>query len=398
MYTVPSKREAHVVLLDVLGSRRSQIGFALRVTALVPHTCSICGAAACSLQPRPAARASSARPRSAMPFGTSKHLSHRKRVAKVESAWDADEASSTAVAAAGPERPRSMSADERYTLFAHLAWLSCYPAIFAVERAADGASLTYDLSTRFASAATRRAVSSAPDGPQARKLFERLGDAAGMLRRSANVQFVPFAQAVKAVAFLAAMVPKTIWAAERRARRVVGRAWAMTLLGVMVDLRPPPPFETHDCVRAVVVDQTYARTGGCGTGSSKYRAVEALNADGERRKEERLVYMNGLERALPAFPLSDEARERLADWGPYTQSFDRVVPVLQPSRIELVKDDLLRRSLALLAGGAPGGVGGVGGGARVGTSIEQVRTAYCLLLTAYCLLPTSYCVLPTSKS
>ena len=44
--------------------------------------------------------------------------------------------------------------------------------------------------------------------------------------------------------------------------------------------------------------------------------------------------MNGFERALPAFGLSDAARQLLTDWGPYTQSFDRVVPVLQPDRLQ----------------------------------------------------------------
>ena len=41
----------------------------------------------------------------------------------------------------------------------------------------------------------------------------------------------------------------------------------------------------HNCINAFVVDQTYARTGGCGTGSSKYRPVETLDEDGERRKD-----------------------------------------------------------------------------------------------------------------
>ena len=109
-------------------------------------------------------------------------------------------------------------------------------------------------------------------------------ESGGFLRRAADVTHVPFSQAVKAVAFLAAMTPKTVWAAERRTRRVVCRAFAMTLLQTMALCRPPPPFELHDCISMFVVDQTYARTGGCG--SSKYGAVEQLDADaasGERR-------------------------------------------------------------------------------------------------------------------
>ena len=60
-----------------------------------------------------------------------------------------------------------------------------------------------------------------PEGPQAAAFFDRVRESGGFLRRAADVTHVPFSQAVKAVAFLAAMTPKTVWAAERRARRVV---------------------------------------------------------------------------------------------------------------------------------------------------------------------------------
>ena len=79
------------------------------------------------------------------------------------------------------------------------------------------------------------------------------------------------------------------------------------------------------------------------------RAVEALDSNGERRREERLVYMNGFARAVPTFVISDAARLLLENWGPYTQSFDRVVPVLQPDRLQTVMDDLLCRSVGLLS-------------------------------------------------
>ena len=68
-----------------------------------------------------------------------------------------------------------------------------------------------------------------------------------------------------------------------------------------------------------------------------------------RRREERLVYMNGFARAVPTFVISDAARRLLENWGPYTQSFDRVVPVLQPDRLQTVMDDLLCRSVGLLS-------------------------------------------------
>ena len=77
--------------------------------------------------------------------------------------------------------------------------------------------------------------------------------------------------------------------------------------------------------------------------------MEALDSNGERRREERLVYMNGFARAVPTFVISDAARLLLENWGPYTQSFDRVVPVLQPDRLQTVMDDLLCRSVGLLS-------------------------------------------------
>ena len=103
-------------------------------------------------------------------------------------------------------------------------------------------------------------------------------------------------------------------------------------------------------VRLFTVDQTYARTGGSGTGITRYRAVETVDGNGIRNnKETRLVYMNGLERPI-SLRLSAPALARIPEWGPYTQSFDRVIPLLQPSRLRGVRYNLLRRSLALIQG------------------------------------------------
>ena len=266
-----------------------------------------------------------------MPYGKSNGFSKRK---KHQSTDQVDFEETAAETAPQSMQPARLTSSERYGLFARLAWLTCYKALFAAELAAD-AELMSELAVQFASTYTRRAMARDPEGSQAEAHFDRMRETGGFLRRSADVTYVPFSQAVKAVAFLAAMTPKPVWAAERRARHVVCRAFAMTLLMTMAACRPPPPFEVHDCINAFVVDQTYARTGGCGTGSSKYRPVETLDEDGERRKEERLIYMNGFERPLPAFSLSDAARQLLADWGPYTQGFDRIVPILQPDRMEV---------------------------------------------------------------
>ena len=164
-----------------------------------------------------------------------------------------------------------LSSEQRYTLFAHLAWLTCYTAVYAAE-AASNAPLVTELGERFASA-YMQAMAQNPEGSQAAAFAIRVQENSGFLRRVADVSYVPFSQAIRAVAFLAAPTPRPVWNAELRARRVVCRAFVMILLQTMALCRPPPPFETHECVHAFVVDQTYARTGGCGT---KYRAPPSI--------------------------------------------------------------------------------------------------------------------------
>jgi len=175
-----------------------------------------------------------------MPYGNSSGFSHKKRRRSSEQ---------SDLEAAVPEQPQQapelarqprLTKDERYCLFARLAWHTCYSAVLAAERAAD-ASLMNELAMRFASTHMRAAAAQDPEGPQAAALFDRVRENGGFLRRAGDVTHVPFSQAVKAVSFLAAMVPKPVWAAERRARRVVCRAFAMTLLQTMALCRPPPP-------------------------------------------------------------------------------------------------------------------------------------------------------------
>lgn len=240
------------------------------------------------------------------------------------------------------------AAESRFQLYAILAWQFCYERIFAIESelnpaAAEGAA-------PLASSYSRRAIRREPEGAVAAKLGLRVHEMAGFTARSRNVLHVPFAQAVKSIAFLAAQVSKPVWAAERTARRVVGRTWAVQMLQRMTSCRPPPPFEAASQVKIFVVDQTYARTGGSGTGVTKYRAVEKVTSAGDHKKETRLVYMNGFERPYPDFHISAAATARISSWGPYTQPFDKVVPLLQPRRLVQVKFGLLARTLVLIAG------------------------------------------------
>ena len=89
-----------------------------------------------------------------MPYGNSSGFSHKKRRRSSEQ---------SDLEAAVPEQPQQapelarqprLTKDERYCLFARLAWHTCYSAVLAAERAAD-ASLMNELAMRFASTRMR---------------------------------------------------------------------------------------------------------------------------------------------------------------------------------------------------------------------------------------------------
>ena len=152
-----------------------------------------------------------------MPYGKPNGFSKRK---KHQSTDQVDLEETVAETAPQSMQPARFTSSERYGLFARLAWLTCYKALFAAELAAD-AELMSELAVQFTSTYTRRAMARDPEGSQAEAHFDRMRETGGFLRRSADFMYVPFSQAVKAVAFLAAMTPTPVWAAERRARHVV---------------------------------------------------------------------------------------------------------------------------------------------------------------------------------
>ena len=99
------------------------------------------------------------------------------------------------------------------------------------------------------------------------------------------------------------------------------------------------------------MDQTYLKHSGAGTGTSAFRPVQTVRVDGSLRSdEERIVYCNGHYYPAPAsFPrLSAAARQLIATWGPYTEDFTRIIPLLQPDRMGNVMDQLLVRASGLL--------------------------------------------------
>ena len=64
----------------------------------------------------------------------------------------------------------------------------------------------------------------------AQAVEHRLRDCVSFPERSRNRRHVPFSQAGKAIVYLCSGVRKPVWAAERKARRIVGREYAVGLL------------------------------------------------------------------------------------------------------------------------------------------------------------------------
>ena len=181
----------------------------------------------------------------------------------------------------------------------------------------------------------------------------RLGDAADVLARTINMFYVPFIQVVKAIAWMFMSVNKKVWAAERKARRIVGREYALKVLELAVKFKPPPPFEINPFVVSFAVDQTRIRESGSrrvGTGISRYRAIATVDEHGESTKAKDLTYMNGQHYPVPAsFPvLSPAAQNLIRSWGPYTQDFGNVIAFLDPSKSEAFLGELLLRACTML--------------------------------------------------
>ena len=80
----------------------------------------------------------------------------------------------------------------------------------------------------------------------------------GVLRRSVeneqslrelNSRYVPLSQALKAVTALNDQLPILAWEAERKARRLPSKSYAVRLLWRMTELRPPPEMPADEHVR-----------------------------------------------------------------------------------------------------------------------------------------------------
>ena len=277
---------------------------------------------------------------------------------KLRAATVADADSATGlVSGAEVPRPLTLSAVARRQLYARLLWLADYTLVFAAE-AAVNAELLRSLVATYTSTHTRRMMQhDTLEGHRAVHAVERrLQDCVGFLERAKNKDHVPISQAAKAIGYLCSGVAKPVWVAERKARRVVGREYTMELLREMAACRPPPPFEQQEreIICSIGFDQTYAKAG-AGTGRSAYNAVQTVDAHGNAVDVERMVYINGQFFPVPHADtqLSDAALDRIAVVGPYTEDFRRVLPMLQPQRLDRVMDGFVRRTVGLLGGQLP---------------------------------------------
>jgi hypothetical protein len=255
-----------------------------------------------------------------------------------------------------PSIPK-LSAQERRQLFARLLWLDDYVALLEAEKTTN-LPLMAVLIRDYTSAHTRRLMGAdTTQGLRAASQVEsRLRDCIGFLERSRDRNKVPVSQAAKGIAYLASGVAKPVWEAERKARRVVGREYIVDLLREMVACRPGPPFEVQSSsiIASIGFDQTYAKSGGS-VGVSAYNPIQTVDAQGNRKGVERMVYINGqyFPAPLQSTQLSPDALRLISQVGPYTQDFRRVLPLLQPHRMENVMDAFVVRLVGLVGSSRP---------------------------------------------
>ena len=121
------------------------------------------------------------------------------------------------------------------------------------------------------------------------------------------------------------------WTVATGRREMPTRHYAKQLLEKMMEVRPPPNFALHPHIVSFVFDQTYAVKGrGSGAGSKYTNPVGRVDEKGEKIKKQRVVYVNSFDMAIDAREccLSPAAVQVIAEYGPYTQDFARILTVL----------------------------------------------------------------------
>ena len=150
---------------------------------------------------------------------------------------------------------------------------------------------------------------------------------------------------MRAAASYAGQLSTAEWSAASSLRELPSKPFTKQFLMRMVELRPAPTFARHAHIVSFVFDQTYAiKARGSGAGSKYTNPVGRVDEKGDKIAKQRVVYINSFDLAVDAREcrLSEAAINTIAERGPYTQDFARILPILEPQACERFMGALLK--------------------------------------------------------
>ena len=140
------------------------------------------------------------------------------------------------------------------------------------------------------------------------------------------------------------------WRVETKGRRVASRQYATKLLVEMQGTKPKPAFEIHDCVRHMAYDNAQQRLRGA-AGHTRYGAVQRVDSTGVtiNKTAHSVAFVAAYDLPVPAslIPLTHDDKLLLAERGPYTQDFGRIVPLMHHDHSIDFLNKLLEKSAAI---------------------------------------------------
>lgn len=240
----------------------------------------------------------------------------------------------------------TVGADQRLDMFAQLLWL---PAAGLRKAALIEAELNGAYAEVESSVSDYRLRQLARDGPEAQRKRDdavlRLSRDKERARRERDYHHVPLMQLARGIKMLDKQVKHSVWSDETKARQVVGRKLAKQAVHRMHALRPLPDYPVHALVYHVTHDNTYA-TQQKGLGSQRSRNVERVDSNGDSVEVFRMHYVNsfGVPVDQREVEMSQQEWALIAQRGPYSGAFQRVLVPLQPAASVRVMDTLLEEA------------------------------------------------------
>ena len=241
------------------------------------------------------------------------------------------------------------NSEARLELYARLAWMPEYSAVYELEAEINGAAAAVE---HYLSDHRRQQMSAGNENVRMQSML-RISQDHERLMRERSRHYVPFSQAIKAANWVIDQVPTLTWEKERKDRKIAGRTFGTKLLWKMLDVRPEPMGETNPDCSFCVFDQVNAMAGGGhGHGSKKFGGIGRIDEKGKRIEVQRETYVNIFDVHVSASDcrLSDAAREVIARRGPYTQDFSRILPVMAPERANTFMNEMLVNACTSLRG------------------------------------------------